>query len=181
VSEIGRRAFFLQSLPASPVDIDLRLIRVSADTLNDTMRITQLPLLVASAVLVSAPAALAADGFLNGPSSKVTADGLEIVTAYPKTCKRPTKSGDNISVHYRGKLQSDGTKFDESYKRGVPFSFKLGVGEVIKGWDEGLLDMCVGEQRKLVIPPELAYGHADMGIIPPDSTLSMLRRINVYM
>ena len=173
------RAFFLQPLPASFVYIDSRLGRVTADNLNDTMRITQLPFLIASAVIISAPAALATDGLLSGPTSKVTADGLEIVTANPKTCKRPTKSGDNISVHYSGKLQSNGIKFDESYKRGVPFSFKLGVGEVIKGWDQGLMDMCVGEKRKLVIPPELAYGHSDMGIIPPDSTLSMFLHINV--
>ena len=173
------RAFFLQPLPASFVYIDSRLGRVTADNLNDTMRITQLPFLIASAVIISAPAALATDGLLSGPTSKVTVDGLEIVTANPKTCKRPTKSGDNISVHYSGKLQSNGIKFDESYKRGVPFSFKLGVGEVIKGWDQGLMDMCVGEKRKLVIPPELAYGHSDMGIIPPDSTLSMFLHINV--
>ncbi|KAI4732143.1 hypothetical protein E4T49_00255 [Aureobasidium sp. EXF-10728] len=135
------------------------------------MRFIRLPLIIASAAIVSAPAVLAAEGGLTGPSSKVTANGLEIVTANPKACKRPTQPGDEISVHYRGKLQSDGTKFDESYNRGVPLSFKLGAGEVIKGWDQGLLGMCVGEQRKLVIPPELAYGHSDLGIIPPDSTL----------
>lgn len=146
---------------------------VTGSNLYDTMRSTQLPLLVASAAVLSVPAVLAAGDHLSGPTTKITANGLEIVTANPKTCKRPTKSGDEISVHYRGKLQSDGTKFDESYNRGVPLSFKLGVGEVIKGWDQGLLDMCVGEQRKLVIPPELAYGHRDLGVIPPDSTLSM--------
>ncbi|KAG9654474.1 hypothetical protein KCU61_g999, partial [Aureobasidium melanogenum] len=135
------------------------------------MRSTKLPLLIASGALLSVPAVLAADDHLNGPTTKVTTDGLEIVTANPKTCKRPTRSGDEISVHYRGKLLSDGTKFDESYSGGVPLSFKLGAGEVIKGWDEGLLGMCIGEQRKLVIPPELAYGHSDLGVIPPDSTL----------
>lgn len=142
------------------------------------MHTTKLPLLIASAAILSIPTAvLAADDHLSGPTTKVTASGLEIVTANPKTCKRPTKSGDEISVHYRGKLLSDGTVFDESYSRGVPLDFKLGVGEVIKGWDEGLLDACVGEQRKLVIPPELAYGHSDLGVIPPDSTLSMPTRI----
>ncbi|THW56106.1 hypothetical protein D6D20_08974 [Aureobasidium pullulans] len=132
------------------------------------MRITHLPFL---AVALSAPTVLAADGFLSGPKTELAANGLEIVTANPKTCKRPTKSGDNISVHYRGALQADNTKFDASYDRGVPFSFKLGAGEVIKGWDQGLLSMCVGEKRKLVIPPELAYGHRNLGVIPPDSTL----------
>ncbi|KEQ95085.1 hypothetical protein AUEXF2481DRAFT_40353 [Aureobasidium subglaciale EXF-2481] len=133
------------------------------------MRIARFPLLAASVALL-APTASAADG-LTGPKTHITADGLEIVTVKAKTCKRPTRSGDDVSVHYRGTLLSNGYKFDESYNRGVPFTFKLGAGEVIKGWDEGLLDMCVGEQRKLVIPPTLAYGHSNLGVIPPDSTL----------
>ena len=61
--------------------------------------------------------------------------------------------------------------FDESYKRGVPFTFRVGAGEVIKGWDQGLLDMCPGEARKLTIPPELAYGDRGVGPIPSAATL----------
>lgn len=156
---------------------DLRHGRVTGGNLYDTMRSTKLPLLIASAAILSVPTVSAADGHLSGPTTKVTTDGLEIVTANPKTCQRPTRSGDEISVHYRGKLLSGGTIFDESYSRGVPLSFKLGAGEVIKGWDEGLLGACVGEQRKLVIPPELAYGHSDLGVIPPDSTLSMFTHL----
>jgi FKBP-type peptidyl-prolyl cis-trans isomerase len=75
---------------------------------------------------------------------------------------------------YKGTLQSDGSKFDSSYDRGKPFRFTIGKGQVIKGWDQGLLDMCIGEGRKLIIPPNLAYGNRPMGnTIPAGSTLSM--------
>lgn len=66
----------------------------------------------------------------------------------------------------------DGTEFDSSIGRGQPLTFTLGMGQVIKGWDQGLLGMCEGEKRRLVIPPELGYGKAGAGEkIPPDSTL----------
>lgn len=82
------------------------------------------------------------------------------------------QEGDTISVHYRGTLESNGEQFDASYDRNQPFSFKLGAGRVIKGWDQGLLDMCIGEERKLIIPYQLAYGEGGRPpIIPPSSTL----------
>lgn len=99
-------------------------------------------------------------------------EGLIIDNLTPDiTCSRKTKSGDSIDVHYRGTLASDGSQFDASYDRGTPLSFVVGTGRVIKGWDEGLLDMCIGEKRKLTIPPELGYGQRSMGPIPAGSTL----------
>ena len=81
-----------------------------------------------------------------------------------------TKKGDKISVHYTGTLES-GIKFDSSVDRGTPFSFKIGAGKVIKGWDQGTLGMKVGEKRKLTIPAELGYGARGSKKIPPNATL----------
>jgi len=86
-------------------------------------------------------------------------------------CERKTKKGDKIDVHYRGTLQKDGSEFDASYNRGTPLSFVVGKGAVIKGWDDGLLDMCIGEKRTLTIPPKFGYGERAMGPIPAGSTL----------
>ncbi|KAJ4748564.1 Peptidylprolyl isomerase [Rhynchospora pubera] len=83
---------------------------------------------------------------------------LQIGVKYkPETCDIQAHKGDKIKVHYRGKL-TDGTVFDSSYERGTPFEFTLGGGQVIKGWDQGLLGMCVGEKRKLKIPSKMGYG-----------------------
>jgi peptidylprolyl isomerase len=80
------------------------------------------------------------------------------------------KSGDTVTVNYLGTL-TNGTKFDSSYDRNQPFTTQIGVGQVIKGWDEGIVGMKVGGKRKLTIPPSLGYGAQDMGTIPPNSTL----------
>ena len=82
------------------------------------------------------------------------------------------KAGDSVEVHYTGWL-TDGKKFDSSKDRGRPFSFTLGAGQVIKGWDEGVAGMKVGGKRKLVIPAALGYGARGAGgVIPPDAELT---------
>lgn len=80
------------------------------------------------------------------------------------------EQGDILSVHYVGTL-SDGKVFDSSLDRNTPFSFTLGVGQVIRGWDEGLRNMRVGGRRRLIIAPDYGYGTAGVGAIPPNSTL----------
>lgn len=88
-----------------------------------------------------------------------------------KDCQITAKKGDSLSMHYTGTLE-DGTEFDSSIPRNEAFTFTLGVGQVIKGWDLGLLDMCEGEKRKLVIPSHLGYGDAGAGgKIPGGATL----------
>ena len=80
------------------------------------------------------------------------------------------KPGQTIKVNYFGTLE-DGTEFDNSYKKGGPVDFRIGVGAVIKGWDEGLMGMKVGGKRKLFIPSKLGYGAAPRPKIPPNSNL----------
>lgn len=98
-----------------------------------------------------------------------TASGLQYTDVVEGTGDSP-EPGQLVTVHYTGTLP-DGTKFDSSRDRGQPFKFKIGVGQVIKGWDEGVGTMKVGGRRNLVIPPELGYGSRGIGPIPPNSTL----------
>lgn len=99
-----------------------------------------------------------------------TPSGLEIHEV-EKGFGDVARAGKTVIVHYTGYL-TDGTKFDSSVDRGTPFSFPLGAGRVIRGWDEGVAGMKVGGRRKLVIPPELGYGSRGAGrAIPPNATL----------
>jgi peptidylprolyl isomerase len=98
-----------------------------------------------------------------------TESGLQYVDEVEGTGVSP-QPGQTVTVHYTGTL-TDGTKFDSSRDRGQPFSFKIGVGQVIKGWDEGVGTMKVGGRRQLTIPPQLGYGTRGIGPIPPNSTL----------
>ncbi|XP_063372880.1 uncharacterized protein LOC134660925 isoform X2 [Cydia amplana] len=97
---------------------------------------------------------------------------LKVENVYvPEGCTTKSKNGDMLTMHYTGTLD-DGHKFDSSFDRDQPFSFQIGVGQVIKGWDQGLLDMCVGEKRKLTIPSHLGYGERGAGnVIPAHATL----------
>ncbi|OKL64596.1 FK506-binding protein 2 [Talaromyces atroroseus] len=104
-------------------------------------------------------------------ATMATAADLQIEVTHAVECNRKTTNGDNVKMHYRGTLADSGKQFDASYDRGTPLSFTLGAGRVIKGWDQGLLDMCVGEKRTLTIPPELGYGNRGVGPIPAGSTL----------
>ena len=88
-----------------------------------------------------------------------------------KNNKESPKTGDTVKVHYKGKLLDD-TVFDSSYKRNQPFEFSIGLGQVIKGWDEGILLLGKGDKAQFIIPPNLAYGESGAGgVIPPNATL----------
>lgn len=106
---------------------------------------------------------------VEGTATK-TASGLEIIEIVAGTGDSP-KAGDLVAVHYTGML-TDGTVFDSSYKRGQPYTFPLGQGQVIPGWDEGIALLKVGGKARLIIPPELGYGERGAGgVIPPNATL----------
>jgi len=103
-------------------------------------------------------------------NTKTTPSGLKYVDLVVGNGASP-RMGQTVTVHYTGWL-TNGTKFDSSVDRGQPFQFAIGQGQVIKGWDEGVASMKIGGKRKLIIPPNLAYGaNPPTPKIPPNSTL----------
>lgn len=100
-----------------------------------------------------------------GTQKKLIIDDVRIGTAGDAV-----EEGDTVTVHYEGRTQ-DGVRFDSSYERGETFTFRVGEGRVIEGWEKGIVGMKVGGQRVLVIPPSMAYGNAQVGPIAPNSIL----------
>ena len=127
--------------------------------------------LVADATVPETPATIAGNNMTENTEKTIsTASGLKYVDLKEGDGAMP-KTGQTVVVHYTGTLE-DGTKFDSSRDRDSPFQFKLGVGQVIKGWDEGVASMKVGGRRKLIIPADLGYGSRGAGgVIPPNATL----------
>jgi FKBP-type peptidyl-prolyl cis-trans isomerase len=110
------------------------------------------------------------DTFVMPAALETSPTGLQYSVDQPGTGAQP-QQGQTVSVHYTGWL-TNGTKFDSSRDRNKPFEFPLGKGRVIKGWDEGVAAMRIGETRTLVIPPSLGYGSSGAGgVIPPNATL----------
>jgi peptidylprolyl isomerase len=131
----------------------------------------------ATPTAIAAPASVTSPNSPNPPKSMTaenlvtTASGLQYLDFTVGTGASPEK-GQTVTVHYTGTL-ANGEKFDSSLDRNQPFSFKIGVGQVIKGWDEGVATMKVGGKRQLIIPPDLGYGARGAGgVIPPNATLN---------
>lgn len=104
-------------------------------------------------------------------AATTTASGLTYIITQKNEAGQQLKAGDTVIVHYTG-LLTNGVKFDSSLDRNEPFSFPLGANRVIKGWDEGIQKLRVGERATLIIPPTLGYGSRGAGgVIPPDATL----------
>ncbi|HEY9162826.1 MAG TPA: FKBP-type peptidyl-prolyl cis-trans isomerase [Desulfomonilia bacterium] len=121
--------------------------------------------LVIAAVLIALPASAKEEG-----KTVTTASGLKYIDVVAGNGASPSV-GKRVKVHYTGTLEN-GKKFDSSVDRNQPFSFIIGVGQVIPGWDEGVMTMKVGGKRKLIIPPNLGYGAKGAGgVIPPNATL----------
>jgi peptidylprolyl isomerase len=150
------------------------------------MKLTHL--LVIGLLAFSIATLRAADAPATQPAERTTESGLKIIAVKSVDQAQTAQKDDLVWVHYTGKLEN-GTKFDSSLDRRdpqtgelQPICFRLGQGKVIKGWDEGVAGMKVGEKRQLVIPPNLAYGEAGAGgVIPPNATLTFdVELVGIY-
>jgi len=139
------------------------------------MRIPWIPITMAAVLLAACQGKTKPEAAPEPPKAALpqeitTPSGLKYIDHVIGTGASPVP-GAVVTVHYTGWLM-DGKKFDSSVDRGQPFQFTIGVGQVIKGWDEGVMSMKVGGKRTLVIPPDLGYGAQNVGgLIPPHSTL----------
>ncbi len=121
-------------------------------------------------VIADSPSTLSKTAPMTDKNTITTASGLQYIDTVEGDGASPT-TGQTVTVHYTGTL-TDGKVFDSSVERNKPFSFKIGVGQVIKGWDEGVASMKIGGKRQLIIPPDLGYGARGAGgVIPGNATL----------
>ena len=143
---------------------------IVAETATEAAALAEPSLQVAQAAADLSPVTSETTPAMSEANLVTTDSGLQYTDVVEGTGAMP-QAGQRVTVHYTGTLE-DGTKFDSSRDRGRPFTFQIGVGQVIKGWDEGVATMRVGGQRQLVIPAELGYGSRGAGgVIPPNATL----------
>jgi peptidylprolyl isomerase len=149
---------------------DANAATLNATTAEVSVSTEEAPAIAQGAADLEAPASTDEETTMADEALVTTDSGLQYRDIVDGTGAMP-QPGQRVTVHYTGTLE-DGTKFDSSRDRGRPFSFKVGVGQVIKGWDEGVGSMRVGGQRQLIIPPDLGYGARGAGgVIPPNATL----------
>ncbi len=155
---------------AIAAEVNSSLPQIAIELLSE-QSLNENSLLVADATLPDVSPTIAENKMTENTEKIVTTDsGLKYVELKQGDGASP-KTGQTVVVHYTGTLE-DGTKFDSSRDRNSPFQFSIGVGQVIKGWDEGVGTMKVGDRRKLIIPPDLGYGARGAGgVIPPNATL----------
>ncbi|NJL63125.1 MAG: FKBP-type peptidyl-prolyl cis-trans isomerase [Methylacidiphilales bacterium] len=158
----------------------LVLAQIGSDKDNNAIALTTPPESIAlatpitqttpAATLVTENSTLIASKKMPEDNAVTTPSGLKYIDIEEGTGEAP-KTGQKVTVHYIGTLEN-GTEFDSSVGRNRPFDFQIGVGQVIKGWDEGVGTMKVGGKRRLIIPSELGYGSRGAGgVIPPNATL----------
>jgi peptidylprolyl isomerase len=124
---------------------------------------------LATGVLIGFGLGVAACGSSDSPTGSSSSGSLHTLDLVVGT-GATAATGDTVTVHYLGTLVN-GTKFDSSYDRNQPFTFRIGAGQVIAGWEQGVPGMRVGGKRRLTVPPSLGYGSQAQGSIPPNSTL----------
>ncbi|WP_341529121.1 FKBP-type peptidyl-prolyl cis-trans isomerase [Nostoc sp. UHCC 0302] len=146
------------------------LVLVQVGSKQDTAIATQITQTTPAPTAITENNILIANKPMSDANTITTPSGLKYVDEKEGTGATP-EPGQTVEVHYTGTLEN-GKKFDSSRDRNQTFKFKIGAGQVIKGWDEGLSTMKVGGSRKLIIPPELGYGARGAGgVIPPNATL----------